>query len=95
MSRLNNDVIGAQNAISNTIVNIITNVIQAAVVFAVMVTIDWRLTLISTIITPLFIVAARLMGSRLRDVAREQMDANARMNAMMNETLNIGGDAAG
>lgn len=91
MSRLNNDVIGAQNAISNTIVNIITNIIEAAVVFLVMVSIEWRLTLISTAIMPLFILAARGMGNRLRDAAREQMDANAKMNAMMNETLNIGG----
>ena len=91
MSRLNNDVIGAQNAISNTIVNIITNIIQAIVVFAVMVTIEWQLTLISAAIMPLFIIAARIMGNRLRDAAREQMEANARMNAMMNETLNIGG----
>ena len=91
MSRLNNDVIGAQNAVSNTIVNIFTDLIQAAAVFSVMVTIEWRLTLISVAILPLFIVAARLSGKRLRDTARQQMDANARMNAMMNETLNIGG----
>jgi ATP-binding cassette subfamily B protein len=91
MSRLNNDVIGAQNAISNTIVNIITNIVQAIVVFVVMVTMEWRLTLISSAIMPLFIFAARDMGNRLRDAAREQMEANAQMNAMMSETLNIGG----
>ena len=91
MSRLNNDVIGAQNAVSNTIVNIFTDLIQAAAVFGVMVTIEWRLTLISVVILPLFIIAARLSGKRLRDTARQQMDANAQMNAMMNETLNIGG----
>ena len=92
MSRLNNDVIGAQSAISNTIVNIVTNIIQAIVIFVVMVTIEWRLTLISAAIVPFFILAARSMGNRLRDAAREQMDANAQMNAMMNETLNIGGE---
>ena len=92
MSRMNNDVIGAQSAISNTIVNIVTNIVQAIVVFAVMVTIEWRLTLISSAIMPLFILAARSMGNRLRDAAREQMEANAQMNAMMNETLNIGGE---
>ena len=92
MSRMNNDVIGAQSAISNTIVNIVTNIIQAIVVFAVMVSIEWRLTLISSAIMPLFILAARSMGNRLRDAAREQMEANAQMNAMMNETLNIGGE---
>ena len=91
MSRLNNDVVGAQNAISNTIVNIITNIIQAAAVLVVMLSLEWRLTLISIIILPLIILAARHMGERLRDISRQQMEANAQMNATMNETLNIGG----
>ncbi len=91
MSRLNNDVVGAQNAISNTIVGIITNIIQAVAVLLVMLSLEWRLTLISVVILPLFILAARRLGNRLRDIAREQMEANAQMNAMMNETLNISG----
>lgn len=91
MSRLNNDVIGAQNAISNTIVGIVTNIVQSVGVLAVMLTLEWRLTLVSVAILPLFIVAARLLGTRLRDIARNQMEANAQMNAMMNETLNISG----
>ncbi len=91
MSRLNNDVVGAQNAISNTIVGIITNIIQAAAVLIVMLTLQWELTLISIVILPLFILAARRMGNRLRDIAREQLEVNAEMNAMANETLNIGG----
>jgi ATP-binding cassette subfamily B protein len=91
MSRLNNDVVGAQNAISNTIVSMVTNVIQAAAVLVVMLTLEWRLTLISVAILPLFILAARKMGERLRGIARQHMDANAKMNALVNETLNIGG----
>ena len=91
MSRLNNDVVGAQNAISNTIVGIITNLIQAGAVLVVMLMLEWRLTIISVLILPLFILAARRMGGRLREIARLHMDANARMNALMNETLNIGG----
>ena len=91
MSRLNNDVVGAQNAISNTIVSIVTNTIQAAAVLTVMLTLEWHLTLISVMILPLFILAARHLGTRLRDISREQMEANAQMNAMSNETLNIGG----
>jgi ATP-binding cassette subfamily B protein len=91
MSRLNNDVVGAQNAISNTIVSIITNIIQAVSVLVVMLTLEWRLTLISIVILPLFILAARRMGGRLRDISRQQLEANAQMNATMNETLNIGG----
>ena len=91
MSRLNNDVVGAQNAISNTIVNIVTNIIQAAAIMAVMLSLEWRLTLISVVILPLFILAARSLGDVLRDISRKQLEANAQMNAMMNETLNIGG----
>ena len=91
MSRLNNDVVGAQNAISNTIVGILTNIVQAAAVLIVMLSLEWRLTLVSVLILPLFLLAARRMGYRLREIARQAMDANAQMNAMMNETLNIGG----
>ncbi len=91
MSRLNNDVIGAQNAINNTLVGIITNLIQAAAVIIVMLRLEWRLTIISVVILPLFILAARRMGFQLRSIARQQMDYNAQMNATMNETLNIGG----
>jgi ATP-binding cassette subfamily B protein len=91
MSRLNNDVVGAQNAISSTIVGIVTQIVQTVAVLAVMLTLEWRLTLISVAILPLFILAARLLGTRLRGIARRQMEANAQMNAMMNETLNIGG----
>jgi ATP-binding cassette subfamily B protein len=91
MSRLNNDVVGAQNAISNTIVDIITNIIEAIAILAVMLSLEWKLTLVSVIILPLFILAAQRLGGVLRDIAREAMDHNARMNAHMNETLNIGG----
>lgn len=91
MSRLNNDVVGAQNAISNTIVGIVTNLIQAAALLAAMLTLQWQLTLVSVVILPLFILAARQLGERLRDIARRAMDVNAQMNAHMNETLNIGG----
>jgi ATP-binding cassette subfamily B protein len=91
MSRLNNDVVGAQNAISNTFVNIVTSLIQAVVLLSVMFTLEWRLTLISIAILPLFLVAARQLGNRLRKIARLQLDLNANMNAMMNEMLNISG----
>jgi len=91
MSRLNNDVVGAQNAISNTIVGIITNIIEAIAILAVMLTLEWRLTIVSVLILPLFILAAQRLGNVLRDIAREAMDHNAKMNAHMNETLNIGG----
>ncbi|MCL4267956.1 MAG: ABC transporter ATP-binding protein/permease [Anaerolineales bacterium] len=91
MSRLNSDVVGAQNAISNTIVGIITNLVEAIALLSVMLTLEWRLTLVSILILPLFIITAERLGTILRDIARQSMDINAQMNAHMNETLNIGG----
>jgi ATP-binding cassette subfamily B protein len=91
MSRLNNDVVGAQNAISNTFTSIVTSFIQAIVLLFVMFTLEWRLTLISIAILPLFLVVAHQLGNRLREIARLQLDLNANMNAMMNEMLNISG----
>lgn len=91
MSRLNNDVVGAQNAISNTLVGIVMNLIQGAATLVVMLSLEWRLTLISVLIMPVLILAAKNMAVRLREIARQAMDVNAQMNAMMNETLNISG----
>lgn len=91
MSRLNGDVVGAQNAISNTIVNIVTNFVEAVALLSVMLTLEWRLTVVSVLILPLFIITAQRLGDVLRDIARQAMDINAQMNAHMNETLNIGG----
>src|SRR5688572_11047314 len=91
MSRLNNDVIGAQRAISDTIVSIITNLLQVVATLAVLFYLQWWLTLLGVLVLPFFILAARQIGRRLRVIAREAMEHNAQMNAMMNETLNIGG----
>ena len=91
MSRLNNDVVGAQNAISNTIVNIITNVITVVATLVVMLSMEWRLTILGVLVLPCFVFIARRLGRRLKEIAREQMSHNAQMNAMMNETLNISG----
>ena len=91
MSRLNNDVVGAQTAISNTFVNIVTSFIQATAVITVMLALEWRLALISIAILPVFLLAARNLGVRLRDITRQQLDLNAKMNAVMQEVLNISG----
>jgi ATP-binding cassette subfamily B protein len=91
MSRMNNDVLGAQTAVSSTLVDIITNVITAGATMAVMVALDWRLTLLGLVVLPLFLVVGRRMGGSLRAVTRTQMKESARMNALMQETLNISG----
>jgi ATP-binding cassette subfamily B protein len=91
MSRLNNDVVNAQTAISDTIVGAVTNVIHVTATLLIMFSLEWRLTLLGLVVFPLFILAARAIGTRLRDIAREAMDINAQMNAMGQETLNISG----
>ncbi|NTW44133.1 MAG: ABC transporter ATP-binding protein, partial [Anaerolineaceae bacterium] len=91
MSRLNNDVVGAQTAISSTITSIVTNLLQAVAIMVVMLSLEWRLTLLSVFILPLLILVTKRLANQLRDIARKAMETNARMNAMMNETLNIGG----
>jgi ATP-binding cassette subfamily B protein len=91
ISRFNNDVVGAQSAISNTFVNIITSLIQAISLLGVMLTLEWHLTLISILILPFFLLVARSLVNRLRHLVRLQMDANAKMNAVLNEVLNISG----
>ena len=91
MSRLNNDVVGAQRAISSTIVDIITNLVTVVATLGVMLALEWRLTVLGVLVLPFFILVARRLGGRLRDIARQQMEYNAQMNAMMNETLNISG----
>jgi ATP-binding cassette subfamily B protein len=91
ISRLNNDVVGAQTAISRTLVTMVTNFIEIVSILVVMLTLEWRLTLIGILILPLFIYIARRLGKVFREIARRQMETNARMNANMNETLNIGG----
>jgi ATP-binding cassette subfamily B protein len=91
ISRMNNDVVGAQVAVSRTLVTLVTNFIEVVATLVVMFTLEWRMTLLGFIILPLFILAARKLGMVLREYARKQLEMIARMNATLNETLNIGG----
>jgi ATP-binding cassette subfamily B protein len=91
MSRLNNDVGGAQRAVTGTFVDLVTNVVTLVAVLAIMLRLEWRLTLLAIAVLPLFLIPARLLGRRVRRVVREQMMYNAEMNAMMEETLNVSG----
>lgn len=91
MSRLNNDVIGAQQAISGTIVTIISNVVSLVGILIILLTLEWRLTILGLLIVPLFVLPARRVGRILRDLRRRSMEINAEMNATMNETLNVSG----
>ncbi|MFQ5944914.1 MAG: ABC transporter ATP-binding protein [Anaerolineae bacterium] len=91
MSRLNNDVIGAQRAITGTVVTLISNIFSLVATLIVMVSLEWRLTLLSIAVLPLFVLPARRVGRVLRGITRRSMDLNARMNAVMNESLNVSG----
>ncbi|MGE5262373.1 MAG: ABC transporter ATP-binding protein [Acidobacteriota bacterium] len=91
MSRLNNDVVGAQRAVTSTLLSIITSAFQLVTTLAIMLSLDWRLTLLSLIVVPLFVLPSRRIGRILRDITRQQLDLNAEMNALMSETLNVSG----
>ena len=91
VSRLNNDVIGAQNAVTNTMVDVTTNVISVSATVAVMLALEWRLTVLGLLVLPAFAFLGRRFGKTLRQVSRQLMVRNARLGAIMNETLNISG----
>jgi ATP-binding cassette subfamily B protein len=91
MSRLNNDVVGAQNALTSTFINIVTNVVTVVATLTMMLSLEWRLTLLSIAVVPLFIAPTRRVGRRLRKIRRRSLQLNAKMNALMQETLNIDG----
>ena len=91
MSRLNNDVVGAQNAVTNTMVQMVSYFVQAVAMLGIMLALEWRLTLVSLVVLPLFLIVVKKLSKQLRAIVRRQLEANASMNAMMSETLNIGG----
>jgi ATP-binding cassette subfamily B protein len=91
MSRLNNDVIGAQRAITGTLITLLSNTFSLTATLVIMISLEWRLTLLGVAVLPLFIIPARRIGRTLRSLTRQSLDRNARMNASMNETLNISG----
>ncbi|MBI4507759.1 MAG: ABC transporter ATP-binding protein [Chloroflexi bacterium] len=91
MARLNNDVVGAQQAVSSTAVALVSNLVAVVGTLAVMLSLDWRLTIASVLILPLFILPARRVGRVLRRITRDSFRLNAQMNALMNETLNVSG----
>ncbi|MDP8923471.1 MAG: ABC transporter ATP-binding protein/permease [Chloroflexota bacterium] len=91
MARVNNDVVGAQQAITSTMVNVISNAVSLVGTLAIMLALEWRLTVAAILILPLFVLPARRVGRLLRRITREGMALNAQMNGMMNETLNVSG----
>jgi ATP-binding cassette, subfamily B, bacterial len=90
-SRLNNDVVGAQNAVTSTLGSVVSNVVVLTATLVTMLALEWRLTLLSLIVLPLFIIPAKRVGRRLQAISREQMTINAEMNSQMTERFNVSG----
>lgn len=91
VSRLNNDVTGAQQAFTDILSSVISNLISVVAVLIVMFFLSWQLTLVSLILVPLFIFPARYLGRKLQAITRESYDLYAKMNNIMIERFNVSG----
>ncbi|WP_370591482.1 ABC transporter ATP-binding protein [Saccharopolyspora montiporae] len=91
VSRLNNDVIGAQRALTTTLSSIVSNVLSLVLVLATMLTLSWQITLVALVLLPLFLLPVRWVGKRLQRVTREQMRLDAEMSSLMTERFGVGG----
>lgn len=91
VSRLNNDVIGAQRAFSNTLSGVVSNLVTLVLTLTVMLTISWQITLLALVLLPVFVVPARRMGSRMARMQREAAAHNAAMGTQMTERFSAPG----
>ena len=91
ISRLNNDVVGAQTAVTGTLGSVLSNAVVLVTTLVAMVALEWRLTLLSLVVLPVFVLPARKVGVRLQAISREQMGLNAQMNSQMTERFNVAG----
>ena len=91
ISRLNNDVLGAQQAFTNTFSSVIGNLVTVAVTLVAMFVLSWQITLMSLVILPVFLFPARAVGRRLAKITRDSYNLNAEMNTTMSERFNVAG----
>ncbi|GCD89162.1 ABC transporter ATP-binding protein [Nocardioides sp. LS1] len=91
VSRLNNDVIGAQRAFTSTLSGTVSNAISVVVVGIAMIALSWQVTLLCLLLFPVLFLSSRWVGNRLAGLTREQMDGNADMGNAMTERFNVGG----
>ncbi len=91
ISRLNNDVIGAQRAVTQTLGSVVSNVVVLVTTLTAMAVLEWRLTLVSLLLLPAFVIPAKRVGRRLQAITRESFDLNASMNTTMTERFNVSG----
>ncbi|MFF7450251.1 MULTISPECIES: ABC transporter transmembrane domain-containing protein [unclassified Streptomyces] len=91
VSRLNNDVIGAQRAFSNTLSGVVSNLVTLLLTLAVMLTLSWQITLLALVLLPVFVIPARRMGTRMARMQREAAALNAAMGTRMTERFSAPG----
>ncbi|TQJ50914.1 ABC transporter ATP-binding protein [Phycicoccus sp. SLBN-51] len=91
VSRLNNDVLGAQQAFTSVLSSVVSNVVSLALIIGTMASLSWQLTLAALALVPLFIIPARVMGRRLAGLTHTQMNLNADMGNRMTERFNVAG----
>jgi ATP-binding cassette subfamily B protein len=91
VSRLNSDVIGAQQAFTSTLSSVVSNVVSLVLVGGAMLLLSWQITLIALALVPLFLLPARRMGTRLQQLTRESMQLNAELGSRMTERFNVAG----
>ncbi|HET9560708.1 MAG TPA: ABC transporter ATP-binding protein [Propionibacteriaceae bacterium] len=91
VSRLNSDVIGAQQAFTSTLSTVLTNLISLVLVLAAMLVLSWQLTLAALIMLPIFLIPAKIVGRKLADLTRQQMQLNGDMSATMTERFGVSG----
>ena len=91
ISRLNSDVIGAQQAFTSTLGGVLGNLISVVIVLVTMFLLSWPVTVVSLLLVPLFLLPARWMGRRLQGLTREQMSVNSDMSSQMTERFNVSG----
>jgi len=91
VSRLNNDVLGAQQAFTSTLSGVVSNVVGLVATAGVMFTLSWQITAMSLVLLPIFVIPARRIGNRLQGITRESYNLNASMNSTMTERFNVAG----
>jgi ATP-binding cassette subfamily B protein len=91
VSRLNNDVIGAQQALTSTLASVVSSVLQLILVLAAMTFLSWQVTVVALVLIPIFLYPARRVGRRLQRLTRESMQLDAQLGSTMTERFNVAG----
>jgi ATP-binding cassette subfamily B protein len=91
ISRMNNDVMGAQQAFTGTMGSVVQNAFNVIVTLAIMIGLEWRLTLLALIVVPAFLIPAKRVGRKMQHLTKQSFGLDAQMNAMMTERFNVSG----